>query len=120
MSSRFVGLDVPDKSVNFRDPCLNRSSEIQLETVTDGTFDVFSKCHKCRPEEAGDVIYGAAEDWVDTDVRVKFGDARSNCAGDIRLPHFHFMTDDERRTRVDEPCDKTGKPREHDIITEML
>ena len=43
-------------------------------------------------------------DTTGTDVRVKFGDSRSNRSQDIRLPHF--VTDVERTT----PAYKAKKP----------
>ena len=38
-----------------------------------------------------------AVEYVGTDVRVKFGDSRSNRSQDIRAAHF--VMDDERRQR---------------------
>ena len=76
-SSRFVGLNVPDKRLEFHDPHLNHSLEIRAK---DSTFDRFSNFVKCRPEVAGEVISGMA-----MVVRAKFGDSRLNSGGTIRL-----------------------------------
>ena len=38
----------------------------------------FLNIDKCRPEAGGDVISGAAEDYVGTDAPAGFGDSRLN------------------------------------------
>ena len=53
---RFVRPAIPDMSVKFRDPRLNRSPEIRPEAIGGGIFDRFSTLRKCRPEAAGDVM----------------------------------------------------------------
>ena len=58
ISGRFVRLTVPNKFVKFRDPRLNRSPEIRPEAVRGGILTAFVNLHKCRPEVAGDVIFG--------------------------------------------------------------
>ena len=42
---------------------------------------------KCRPKVASDVISGVTVEWIGVDVRLKFGDSRSNV----------LMENDERR-----------------------
>ena len=55
-------------------------------------------------EVASDVIYSEAADKVGIDVRVEFGDSRSNSSWDTRAAHF-VMDDDRRRS-----CHKTEMP----------
>ena len=42
----------------------------------------------CRPEVVNDVISGVGVDNIGTDVRMKFGDSRSNGFRDIRGANF--------------------------------
>ena len=67
---RFMRLAVADKWVQFRDPRFNRSGEIRPKAVGGGIFVCFLSNDKCRPEVAGDVIFGAAMDQVFADVSV--------------------------------------------------
>ena len=64
-------LTVPDKSVKFRVPRLNRSPEIQAEVAEGGIFDRFLNFYKYRPEVAGDVISGEAIGYLGMDDRAK-------------------------------------------------
>ena len=50
-----------------------------------------------RPEVVNDIISSVTIEYVDVDVRAKFGDSRSNRSRDIRVAHF-LMDDDERTT----------------------
>ena len=52
---------------------------------------------------ACDFISGVAVELVGLDVRVQFGDSRSNRSRDIRPAHF-VMDDERRRTTADGPC----------------
>ena len=55
-----------------------------------------------RPEVANDVVSGEAVELVGVDVRVKFGDSRSNRYRYIRAAHFVIddeQTPNERRRR---------------------
>ena len=54
--------------------------------MSEAAFSVsFSNFKKCRPEVAGDVIFGAALAYVGVDVRAKLGDSRLNRGRIIRL-----------------------------------
>ena len=77
---------VADKPVKFRDPGWNRRMQ---------HFRRFFR-HNFRPEVVNDVISCVAVEFVGVDVRVTFGDSRSNGSPDIRLPHF--VTDERLRT----------------------
>ena len=54
-------------------------------------------CDNFRPEAVSDVISGVDVEQGGMNVHVKFGDSRSNCSRDIRLPHF--VTNDASRRR---------------------
>ena len=74
---------VPDKPDKFRDPCLKCSREIPPKAVKGGIFYsfFFAKCHS---ELVSEVIASVTVESVGMDVRVKFGDFRSNGSQDIR------------------------------------
>ena len=91
----YVGLTVPYKCVQFRDPRLNRSEERQPNSAVGGIFCRFSNFYKWRPKVAGDVMSGVALVYVGVDVCAKFGDSRLNSgriirlfAGQTRFTHF--------------------------------
>ena len=87
-----MGPTIPDKPAQFRIPRLNRYREIPPEAIGAGIFDgVF--CDNFRPEVVRDVIPGVDVVHIAVDIHI-FGDSRSNCSRDIRLPYF--VTDDER------------------------
>ena len=77
---------VLEKSVKCRDRCLNHSREIPPQAVGSGIFDSFSLYF--RPEVDNDVISSVTVDYVGLDVRVKFGDSRSNGSRNIRGADF--------------------------------
>ena len=79
---RFMKPIVLEKCVKFRDPCLNCSWEIPTE-ASEAVFSTVFFCYNCRPEVDNDVISDVAVDNVSMDVRVKFGDSRSNFFRDI-------------------------------------
>ena len=54
----------------------------------------FSRNNFVRPEVANDAISVVVVGQVGTDVRVKFGDSRSNRSGDIRSAQFVTTTTD--------------------------
>ena len=75
----FVRLSVQviqDKAVKFRDHGLNRSREMRPNAVIDGISVVFDD--NCRPEVVGDIMPGAAVDYLAMRVRIKFGDSWLN------------------------------------------
>ena len=76
ISGTFVSPIIRDKHVKFRDPCLNRSPEIQPEAVGCGIFDGFFAITSDQKQLV--IISSEAVEWVGVDVRVKFGDSRSN------------------------------------------
>ena len=78
-----MGPVVPDKVVKFRAAHLNRSREIPSEAVVGDIFNGFS-----RPEVVVDVLSSVDVKRLGVDVRVKFGDSRSNSSRDIQLPHL--------------------------------
>ena len=49
-------------------------------------FRSFSNFAKCRPEVAGDVVYGKTVFYVDVDVRATFGDSPLNSGRIMRRP----------------------------------
>ena len=67
-----MGPIVRDERVKFRDPRLTRSAEIQPKAVGSGIFGNFSNFDNCPPDVAGDVLSGAAMDYVGMDVSAKF------------------------------------------------
>ena len=81
-----MGPLVFDKHVKFHDPSLSHSQEIPPEAVGGGKIDCFP--YNFRPEVDNDVISGTAIDNVGADIRVKFGDSRSNGFRDIRGANF--------------------------------
>ena len=54
---KFVGPNVPDKPIKFRNPRLNRSREIPPQAVGGGIFDGFRNIFP--PEVVSEVISGA-------------------------------------------------------------
>ena len=80
---------------SFRDPSLNYSGEIPSKAV--GIFYSF-RCN-LRPEVDNHVISGAAVEYVSVDVRVKFGDSRSNGSRDIQGADFML----NERTNISKP-----------------
>ena len=56
ISGRFLEQFILEKFPKFRDPCLNRSGEIQPRAVGCGIFGRFSNFDNCRPEVVGDVV----------------------------------------------------------------
>ena len=78
-------LYVPDKSVKFYDPRLNRSSEIRPKAVGCGIFCRFSYLDKCQSDVASHVISGVGVDQVGVEVRAKFDASRLNGGQIIRL-----------------------------------
>ena len=67
-------LTVPYKSVQFRDPRLKCSQEIQPEAVESDIFDGFFH-DNFPPEVDSDVLSGVDEELVGMDVHIKFGQA---------------------------------------------
>ena len=58
---------------------LGHSTKIQLKAVRDRVFRRFLlKFNKCRPEVAGDVIFGVVTYTAGMDARVQLGDSSSN------------------------------------------
>ena len=84
---RVCGADCLNEYVKFRDSCLNYSREIPPIPVKGGIFDSFFH-YNFRPEVGNDVISGVTVYYVGVDVRVKFGDSRSNVYRDIRWADF--------------------------------
>ena len=84
-----------DKCVKYCDPRLNCSQEIPPEPIGGSIFDSFFR-DNFRLEVVSDVISYMAIEYISMDVRLKFGDSRSNCSGDIRISHF-VMGDDDKR-----------------------
>ena len=80
-----MGPIVPDKCIQFRDPRLNSSGEIQPKAVGCGIFFRFSNVDNCRAELTGDVISGKALEYLGLDVLAKLGDSRLNNGRIIRL-----------------------------------
>ena len=78
ISGTFLGPIVCDKCAQFR------SREIPPEAVVGGIFESFVH-YNLRPEVDNDVVSGMAVDNFSLDVRIKFGDSRSNGFRDIRL-----------------------------------
>ena len=58
------------------DTRVNRFGEIPPKAVGGGISSVFR--HNFRPDVDSDVISGVSVEWVRPDVRVKFGESRSN------------------------------------------
>ena len=59
----------------------------------------FSDVDNFRLEEDGDIISSVVIEPKSANVRVKFGDSRSNRSPDIRLLHFVTNNDDVSRPR---------------------
>ena len=77
ISGKFVRQIAAEKCVKFSHPRLNDSGEILPETIGIGNFDSFFR-YKFRSEVDNDVISVAAGDYIDPDVRIKFGGSRLN------------------------------------------
>ena len=56
----------------------SHSTKIRPKAVGGGILGRFSNVDKCRPEVAGDVIFGTAVDLVGMDVSAKCGDSTIN------------------------------------------
>ena len=82
MSDEFVKPTVPDKCVKFRNPRLNVLEKFDPKPP-EAIFRVFFR-DDFRPDVFSDVISFLAVDQVGMDVRIKFGDSRSNRSRDIR------------------------------------
>ena len=65
--------------------CQRFSTFILSVTMTNHNYNIFA------------ITCGVAAEYVGMDVRVKFGDSRSNCSRDIRAAQF-VMDNDEHRT----------------------
>ena len=76
---------VPDKFVQFRDPRLNSSGEMQPKAVGCGIFGRFSNFDNWRPEVTCDVMFQATFEHVGVDVRAEFGGSRLNSGRTILL-----------------------------------
>ena len=72
-----MGPLVIDKGLKFHFPSLNYSPEILPEAVGGGIFDCFFS-YNFRPEADNEVISDTAVDYVGLNVRIKFGESRSN------------------------------------------
>ena len=80
-----------DVHAAFGDSGLNSDHIIGLcpsRPVLSITFMQYLIAFYSRLEETSDVISGANVGHVGVDAPVKFGNYKSNCSRDIRLPHF--------------------------------
>ena len=64
------------------------TTKIRPKAVGGGISAVFSNFDKCRSEEADDVIYSVAVDYVSTDVRAIFGESGLNSG---RMPNYSTL-----------------------------
>ena len=78
-----------DKAANFGDAQLNRSRELRPKVVAGGIFAI-TVDHKY-----GEVISSVAVDLVKMDVRVKFGNSKSNRSGVILIRAALFVMEDK-------------------------
>ena len=62
-----------------------RATKIRPKAVEAAFSAVYSNFEKSRPEEAGDVISGAALDYVGVDVHANFADSKLNSGRIIGL-----------------------------------
>ena len=79
-------------------PCKTPATKIWPKAVGGGIFGRFFLENEYQLEVAGDVISSVIVDQTDMDVRVTFGDFRSNCSWDIRTTHFVMDKRQRRRT----------------------